>query len=207
MESTKWPCKITSWIYRIISLFFTSLIGSMVLAAILVAPAIIVQFYWYDKDPTDHRKFVKDNIQAWLFWAAANIVISWYLAVIIDIVPILFRYAVSAVWGHVSESIKTKIETYISVKDTAKPAFYAASAYASWIIIFADIFDLYNVGHPTSSRAQYLHRASFSVPTSDSESDIYGFQTAQVVEFFFFLFLVWCAQRMLSHFVGAFSYT
>ncbi|KDR83508.1 hypothetical protein GALMADRAFT_55000 [Galerina marginata CBS 339.88] len=174
-------------IKRVISLLFSSLIGSTLLAAILVTPGILIHFYWYKPNPTEHRKYVKDNVQAWLFWAAANLLISWYLAMIIDIVPILFRYLISAVWGHVSESIKTRIEVYDSVKDTIKPAFYAGSAYASWTIIFVDIFSLYNAGHPAASRASYTIR------------------TAEVVQFWFFLILVWCAQRMLSHFI-AFSF-
>lgn len=74
---------------------------------------------------------------------------------IIDIIPILFRYFISATWGHVSESIKTKIETYDSVKDTAKPAFYGGSMWVSWVIIFDHIFKLHNSGEPENSRAGY----------------------------------------------------
>src|SRR5882757_8720451 len=119
---------------------FSSLIGSTVLAGILITPGILVDFYWFKPHPSTHRRYVKDNIQAWLFWTAANLVISWYIAMLINIVPILLRYFISLFWGHVSESVKSKIEMYDSVKDTAKPAFYAASAYASWIIIFGHIY-------------------------------------------------------------------
>ncbi|KAJ3503863.1 hypothetical protein NLJ89_g8241 [Agrocybe chaxingu] len=162
---------------RIISLLFSSLIGSTFLAAILVAPGLLIHFYWYKPNPTSHRQFVKDNVQGWLFWAAANLLISWYLAMIIDIIPILIRFFISAFWGHVSESVKTKLETYDSVKDTAKPAFYAGSAYASWIIIFEGIYKLYNGEDTSQSRAGYTYR------------------TAQVVQFFFFLVLVWTAYK------------
>ncbi|KAH9482890.1 Mechanosensitive ion channel protein Msy1 [Psilocybe cubensis] len=172
---------------RIISLLFSSLIGSTLLSAILVTPALLVHFFWFKPDPSDHRRYVRDNVQAWFFWAASNVLISWYLAMIIDIIPILFRFFISAVWGHVSESIKTKIETYDSVKDTAKPAFYAGSTWASWVIIFVHIYKLYDQNEPEKSRARYTIRLS------------------PVVEFFFFLVLVWCAQGMLSHFI-AFSF-
>ncbi|KAF9535054.1 Mechanosensitive ion channel-domain-containing protein [Crepidotus variabilis] len=172
---------------RLISLLFTSLIGSTFLAAVLVAPALLVHFYWYKPHPTDHRRFVKSNLEAWLFWAAAQLIISWFLAMIIDIIPIIIRFFIALVWGHVSESVKTRLETYSSVKDTAKPAFYAGSAYASWAIIFGGIYDLYNADKPEESRAPYMRR------------------TAQVVQFFFFLILVWSIQKMLSHFI-AFSF-
>ncbi|PPQ77268.1 hypothetical protein CVT25_010850 [Psilocybe cyanescens] len=174
-------------IRRIISLLFSSLIGSTLLSAILITPALLVHFFWYKPDPSEHRRYVRDNVQAWFFWAASNVLISWYLAMIIDIIPILFRFFISAVWGHVSESIKTKIETYDSVKDTAKPAFYAGSAWASWVIIFVHIYKLYDDSEPENSRAGYTIRLS------------------SVVEFFFFVILVWCAQGMLSHFI-AFSF-
>lgn len=80
----------------------------------------------------------------------------------IDVVPIFIRYLISAVWGHVSESVKTRIETYDSVKDTAKPAFYAASAYASWTIIFGSIYSLFDSKDNSQSRAQYTNRVGSS---------------------------------------------
>ncbi len=99
-------------------------------------------------------------------------------------IPIFLRFFLSATWGHVSEDVKTKIETYDSVKGTAKPAFYAGTAYSSWVIIFAEIYELHNNASPDESRASYTQRM------------------ANVVQFFFFLVMVWCAQRMLSHFIG-----
>lgn len=81
---------------------------------------------------------------------------------IIDMFPIFIHYLIIAVWGHVSESVKTRIETYDSVKDTAKPAFYAASAYASWNIIFGGIYNLFDSKDNTQSRAQYTNRVGSS---------------------------------------------
>ena len=66
-----------------------------------------------------------------------------------------------------------------------KPAFYAGSAYASWAIIFGGIYDLWDGDNPSDSRAEYSIRME------------------QVIEFLFFVILVWTAQRMLSHFIGS----
>ncbi|KAF8640037.1 hypothetical protein AX17_001279 [Amanita inopinata Kibby_2008] len=166
---------------RIITTLFSSLIGSTFLAALLVTPAILVHFLWYKPHPTEHRRYVKNNVQSWLFWVASNLVISWYLALLVDIVPAIIRLFLSAFWGHVSESIKSRIELYDSVKDTFKPVLYAASIWVSSIIIFTDIYGLYDPSNPESSQASYLYRID------------------QVVQFIFFLALVICAQRMLSH--------
>ncbi|KAF5363319.1 hypothetical protein D9756_000581 [Leucocoprinus leucothites] len=166
---------------RIITFLFSSLLGSTFMAGVLVVPPLIIHFYWYEPHPTDHRRYVKDNIQAWFFWAASNLVISWWLALIIDLVPIVARFIIAAAWGHVSEFVKNRIEMYNSVKDNVKPIFYAASGWLSWTIIFGSIFKLFNMDDPTNSRAGYTYRLS------------------QVMEFLFFFVLVFCIGRMLSH--------
>ncbi|KAL1706074.1 hypothetical protein EV121DRAFT_257807, partial [Schizophyllum commune] len=174
--------KRTGWGFkRIMTLLFSTLIGSTFLAGLLVTPALLIHFYWYKKDPSDDRRYVKDNVQAWLFWAAANILISWYLAMIVDVIPIIATFFISLVWGHVSEYIKSRIELYVSVKNTFKPLLYAASGWASWVIIFAHIFKLYDTNDEETSQAAYLDR-------------VY-----QVIEFLFFFALVVCLQKMLSH--------
>ncbi|KAJ7937414.1 hypothetical protein B0H13DRAFT_1945860 [Mycena leptocephala] len=175
--------KRTGWGFkRILTLLFSSLIGSTFLAAILVAPGIILYFFWYKPSRTEFRHRVTLNVQAWLFWAAANLLISWCLALIIDVIPSLFRFLISVIWGHVSEMIKTRIEMYDSGKNTIKPVFYAASAWVSWVIIFGHIFQLY--GHGRKNQQAYTDT------------------TFQVVEFFFFFTLVLCAQRLLSHLIA-----
>ncbi|KAJ3734469.1 Mechanosensitive ion channel-domain-containing protein [Lentinula guzmanii] len=174
--------KRTGWGFkRIITLLFSSLLGSTLVAGILVTPGILIHFYWYNNNPTSHRKYVEQNVQAWLFWAAANLLLSWYLAVIVDLVPTLATFIIAAAWGHVSEVFKSRVELYNSVKNTFKPALYAASAWASWVIIFGHIFNLYDTEASSQSRATYTAR-------------LY-----QVVEFLFFFVLVICAQKMLSH--------
>ncbi|KAI6004122.1 hypothetical protein EDD15DRAFT_2222691 [Pisolithus albus] len=158
--------------FRLFTFLFSTLIGSVFLAGVLVTPALIVHFFWYKPHPTDHRHYVTQNVEAWLFWAAANVVISWGLAMIVDIIPVVIRMLISMSWGHVSEEIKTRIELYNSVKDTLKPVF--------WIILFQNIFRLHD-SSGVQSYAAYTNRV------------------AQVIEFLFFFALVFCAQRMLSH--------
>ena len=153
-----------TFLHRYIALVFGSLIGSTLLSGLLIMPPLLVHFFWYKPHPTEHRRFVKDNLEAWFFWAAANLTISWYLALSIDVLPIAARFLISAFWGHVSESVKTRIELYNSVKDTVKPLFYAASAWVSWIIIFVNIFHLRDMDDPDNSRAHYTVRVS-AAPT------------------------------------------
>ncbi|KAH7931366.1 hypothetical protein BV22DRAFT_1027599 [Leucogyrophana mollusca] len=166
---------------RLFTLLFSSLVGSVFLAGILVTPALLVRFFWYKPHPTDHRRNVTDNVEAWLFWAAANVVISWGLAMIVDIIPVIARIFISIAWGHVSEEVKSQIELYDSVKDTIKPVLYAGSAWLSWIILFQNIFGLYDTAQDVTSPAPYTDRVE------------------QAIEFLFFFALVICAQRMLSH--------
>ncbi|KAF5388099.1 hypothetical protein D9615_000037 [Tricholomella constricta] len=171
-------------IKRLITLLFSTIIGSTFIAGILVVPGVLVQIYWYKPNPTDYRRYVKDNVQAWLFWAAANLVISWYLAMIVDIIPVFARFFIAAFWGHVSEHVKTRIEMYDSIKNNIKPLLYAASGWASWIIIFGHIYDLYNTQDPSESRAPYTQRVQ------------------DVVAFLFFFALMIYIKKMLSHIIG-----
>lgn len=130
----------------------------MFLAALLITAPILLHFYWYKKNPTEHRRYVLNNIEAWLFWAAANLIISWWLALIIDLVPVLFLTLISIGWGHISEGVKDSVELFNGIKNTIKPIFYAASMWASWVIIFEGIFTLYDDGNPDASKAAYTQR-------------------------------------------------
>lgn len=159
-----------------------------------------MHFYWYKPDPNEHRRYVKDNVEAWLFWAAANLTISWYLALFVNIVPVVINYTIAIAWGHVSENVRTRTEMYNGVKDTIKPVFYAASAWVSWVIIFSGIYDLYDMDNPNSSRAEYTNRVSRNYFERNFSTDIV--QLYDVVEFMFFFALVICGQKMLSHAIG-----
>ncbi len=177
-------------VFRVITLLFSSLIGSTFLAGVLITPGVLIHFYWYKKNPTEHRLLVKQNVQAWLFWAAANLLISWYLALIVDLVPTVIRFIIMAAWGHVSEIVKSRLELYGSVKNTFKPLLYAASGWVSWIIVFGHIYNLFNTSDSEASRAPYTERV------------------AQVIQFLFFFALVVCVQKMLSHAIAfAFHHT
>ncbi|KAF9055376.1 hypothetical protein BDZ89DRAFT_18077 [Hymenopellis radicata] len=176
-DKKKWTFK------RIMTLLFTSLVGSTFLAAVLVAVGIVIHLDW-DDTSTEHLK--KLNIEAWLFWTAANVVISWYLALLVDLVPIIVRYFIMATWGHVSEAVKTRLEFYAMAKNNFKPVLYAANCWASWVIIFGHIYDLYNPGNSNDSRSPYTKRVF------------------QVIEFVFFIALIVCAQKM---FLNAIAFT
>ena len=95
-----------------------------------------------------------------LFWAAASIVISWALAMSVDVIPVIIRILISLSWGHVeSEEVKTRIELYNSVKDIFKPVLYAFSAWISWVILFENIFHLNNPSSDVQSYSAYTGRA------------------------------------------------
>jgi hypothetical protein len=78
---------------------------------------------------------------------------------IIDIIPAIIRVAIAVTWGHVSETVRTKLELYASIKDTIKPLFYAASAWLSWNILFRNIFML-NDSSNAQNYARYTDRVS-----------------------------------------------
>lgn len=164
---------------RIITFLFSSLIGSMFLAGLLIAVPILLNFYWYKKNPTESRRYTLNNIEAWLFWAAANLIVSWWLALIIDLVPVVFLTSISIGWGHISEGVKDSVELFNGIKNTIKPIFYGASMWVSWVIIFQGIFKLYDGGSPQASKAAYTER------------------TYQAIQFLFFLALVISIQRMI----------
>lgn len=130
----------------------------MFLGGLLITAPILLRFYWYEKNPTEERRYILSNIEAWLFWAAANLIVSWWLALIIDLVPVIFLTLISIGWGHISEGVKGSVELFNGIKNTIKPIFYAASMWVSWVIIFEGIFDLYNDGDPDASKAGYTPR-------------------------------------------------
>lgn len=135
-----------------------------------------------------------------MFWAAANLLISWFLALIINIIPGIVTWAIFIVWGHISESMKTRVELYNSLRETVKPIFYAASGWLSWDIIFANIFELYNHDNADESWASYTPRVRFLVLIVCS--CLIAVQVFQVIEFIFFFVTVLSLQSMLSQMIG-----
>jgi hypothetical protein len=137
---------------------FSTLAGSTLLAGILVVPPVIMHFYYYEPDKTQHRQYVEQNVEAWLFWVAANIIISWYLAVIVDIVPRVTRFVISVALGQVPERVQLRIDLFNAAKDNIKPILYGASGWLSWVILFENIYQLYDANDSAASRASYTHR-------------------------------------------------
>ena len=131
-------------------------------ASLFVAAALLVHFFYYENsgDSKSGRRYTTQNIEAWMFWAASNLVVSWCLAFIINIVPSVFTWTVFIAWGQISESMKTRVELYNSMKGAIKPVLYAASSWLSWVILFSGIYKLYNANDPDSSQAQYTIRVS-----------------------------------------------
>lgn len=145
---------------RIFSFFLSTLIGSVITASIFVAAALLVHFFYYEKsgDAKASRQYTTQNIEAWLFWAASNLVVSWFLAFLINLVPAVFTWIIFIAWGQISESMKSRVALYNSMKGSIKPVFYGASAWLSWTILFSDIYKLYNSDDPNSSKAHYTVR-------------------------------------------------
>jgi hypothetical protein len=152
------PSRSQSSYLRIITFLFSSLIGSMLLAGLLITAPILLHFYWYKKNPTEGRRYTLNNVEAWLFWAAANLIVSWWLALLIDLIPVVFLTSISIGWGHISEGVKDSVELFNGIKNTIKPIFYAASMWVSWVIIFQGVYKLYNNGNPQASKAAYTLR-------------------------------------------------
>lgn len=147
-------------IIRITSFFLSTLIGSTLLAGIIATPPILLTTLYLNHDKTAQRQYLDYTVSAWMLWVASNLPISWALALIVDISPGIYTWFVFFVWGHVSEGIKNRVELYISVKDTFKPVLYAASIWVSWVIIFEDVYELYDSVNPDDSRAPYTPRVS-----------------------------------------------
>lgn len=168
MSSASSPSHV---VHRIMTFLFSSFIGSVFLAGLMVTGPILVHFFWYEKNPTEHRRYVLDNVEAWLFWAAANLLVSWCLGLLIDLVPVVVLGIISLGWGHVSEQVKNTSQLYNSVKGTLKPPFYAASGWVSWIIIFQTIYKLYDSDDESLSKASYTPRVCITLCASISPAD------------------------------------
>ena len=108
---------------RYIAFIFGSLVGSTLLSGLLITPALLVHFLWFKPHPTEHRRYVKDNLEAWLFWIAANLTISWYLALCIDIFPIIVRFLNSDnTLGTVQQEITSYTISPDGLRITLKPS-------------------------------------------------------------------------------------
>lgn len=161
---------------------FTSFLGNLLISAILVVPAIVMQFVYRDEATEANkarRDYVTDNVQAWTIWASFNLFMSWVLHIFVEILPRLLLGVVALVWGRTNQATLNAAEYYNAQKGYIKPIFYAACSWASFAILMNSNFHLYNHSDPKNGRAPYLYR-------------IY-----QVVEFFFFVTLTICAEKII----------
>jgi hypothetical protein len=67
-------------------LAFTFL-GNMIAIILLITPALVVQFLVKRETDDEHLKFVCDNIQAWCYWIAFNLIAKWIIHAAFEIIP------------------------------------------------------------------------------------------------------------------------
>lgn len=135
--------------------------GSTLLSALFSSIPIFLHFFYLKPHPTNHRHYIADNVSAWFVWLAANTLMTWYLAAIVDVIPLVLPFMIYVVWGVISEGVISRIEIYNAIKGRFKPVLYAAFAWGSWVIIFAGIYGLYNHREPNNSFAGYTRRVGF----------------------------------------------
>ncbi|KAF8528910.1 Mechanosensitive ion channel-domain-containing protein [Hysterangium stoloniferum] len=169
---------------RVATFFLSTLVGSTILAGVVAAVPIILHFYYLRPHRSEHRQYIADNVSAWLFWAAANILVSWYLAMIVDVIPAVSNLFIFVAWGEISETVRSRVELYNAAKDRFKPVLYGASGWVSWVIIFDGIYNLYDHHDASQSRAHYTPR------------------TYQGIQFLFFFTLVLSLEKILFHVIA-----
>ena len=86
------------------------MIGSTLLAGVVITVPLVLRFYYLIPYRTERRQYVTDNVSAWLYWAAANVLLSWYLAMIVDVVPIISNLVIDLVWGEINEGVRSRLE-------------------------------------------------------------------------------------------------
>lgn len=164
-------------------LCFTFL-GNLFISIVLIIPVLALRFLWRpardDHSPGASRKrYLSDNVEAWLIWASVNLHISWWLNALVRIIPTLVSGVIRIVWGSVNQQVKTVLEAYNTVKTAISPIFYAAAAWIIWDIIFIFIYSLYTYADPSQDRASYTYRGS------------------QVIQLIFFATLTYCVEQIL----------
>lgn len=159
-------------------------LGNLIISIILIFPVLGMSFGYRpgasDQSPdAQHRRYVADNVDAWFIWASFNLHLSWWLHAMIALFPRLITGGIRLVWGSVSQQVNTVAEGYNALRPAINPIFYAAAGWASWVIIFSHIFNLFNANDPSNCRASYMSR---------------GYQ---INMFYFFVTLTYCVEQML----------
>ncbi|KAE8266676.1 hypothetical protein A4X09_0g5671 [Tilletia walkeri] len=188
--------RISLW--KIIRFLATTFLGNLIISCILIVPVLVMQFYYRKHLPAyvpsdspeantrrNHQDFIADNVQAAFVWAAFNLHMMWWLHIGVELFPRMILSLVRGIWGSASQRLLGLAEFYASIKQFIKPVFYAAMSWGSWAIIYGTpLYDLYNNGNTSASRASYTPR-------------LY-----QVVQFFFFFVLTICAEKILIKFIA-----
>ncbi|KDN43438.1 hypothetical protein K437DRAFT_248471 [Tilletiaria anomala UBC 951] len=174
--------RISLW--AIIRFLGVTFLGNLIISSLLIVPVLVIQFVYrpaggVSTQETAHKDYVADNIQAWFIWAAFNLHVMWWLHFSVGLIPRVGILLVQIVWGTANQRVKTYAEVYNAIKAYISPITYAAMSWASWATLFNPIFGLYNQTDPSHSRGAYLYR-------------IY-----QVVEFFFFVILTICVEKII----------
>ena len=95
--------------------------GSTLPAGVIVAIPLILHFYYLVPDPTQHRQTSLTTSPP------GCILLSWYLAMIVDIIPVFCEMVIDLAWGEVTETIWSRIKLYNAVKDDIKPVLHNES--------------------------------------------------------------------------------
>ncbi|KAI8457824.1 hypothetical protein BY996DRAFT_6885123, partial [Phakopsora pachyrhizi] len=168
--------------YNIFKVLLTTFIGNIILSIVFIIPPLILRFDGYYEATNNPQALYHhlhyDNTSAWLFWISYNLMSSWALHFLTELSPRIAVSLVSIIWGDVSESIKTQIETFHTYKTWLKVLLYSAMGWGSWEVIFGGIFDL----HSTTTKPSRAH---------------YTDTIHIIAQLIFFLMLVLCIEKLL----------
>ncbi|MBW0542438.1 hypothetical protein O181_082153 [Austropuccinia psidii MF-1] len=153
--------------YKIFKFLLITFIGNIFLSIILLIPPFILRFrgfYQFGDSPHQiHTRYIYDNVAAWMFWASYNLLASWVLHLLIELVPRLLVFLVDVIWGEVSEVIKTYVENFRMFKPWIKYMFYSAMLWGSWEIIFSGLYQLHSHDDSGQYRAPYTDVVSLVI--------------------------------------------
>lgn len=169
--------------YSIVKFLITTFIGNIFLSLVFIIPPIILRYGGHHQSgispSASNSKYVYDNVAAWFIWASYNILSSWVLHFLIELVPRAVVLLVGIVWGDVNEAIKGRVETFHAAKPWIKVIFYSAMCWGSWEVIFRGIYNLYSLTEDGHYRAPYTETIHI------------------IVELGFFLMLVLSLEKLL----------
>ncbi|KAA1126599.1 hypothetical protein PGTUg99_029464 [Puccinia graminis f. sp. tritici] len=145
--------------YSIVKVLITTFIGNIILSLMFIIPPLVLRYTGYyqsgDTPSAATTRYIYDNVAAWLFWGSYNILASWVLNFMTELIPRVIVLLVGIVWGDVNETIKGRVETFHTAKPWIKVIFYSAMCWGSWEVIFNGIYHLYALTENGQYRAPY----------------------------------------------------